>query len=58
MPLVRISLLKGRPPAVIRKLSDAVHRALVETIPIPELDSLFRSLPSTLKNNLCTTPSI
>ena len=38
MPLVRISLLKGRPPAVLQKISDAVHRALVETISIPQLD--------------------
>lgn len=38
MPLVRISLLRGRSPDVIQKLSDAVHRALVETISIPQLD--------------------
>jgi 4-oxalocrotonate tautomerase len=38
MPLVRISLLKSRPPAVIQKISDAVHRALVETISISQLD--------------------
>jgi 4-oxalocrotonate tautomerase len=38
MPLVRISLVKGKPPQYRRKVGDAVHRALVETIGIPELD--------------------
>jgi phenylpyruvate tautomerase PptA (4-oxalocrotonate tautomerase family) len=38
MPLVRISLAKGKPEAYRRKLGDAVHRALVETIEVPPLD--------------------
>ncbi len=38
MPLVRISLLAGKPEAHKRKVSDAVHRALVETISIPAQD--------------------
>jgi 4-oxalocrotonate tautomerase len=38
MPLVRISLVKGKPEAYRRKLGDAVHRALVETIDVPPLD--------------------
>jgi len=38
MPLVRISLLAGRPEAHKRKVSDAIHRALVETISIPAQD--------------------
>ena len=38
MPLVRISLRKGRPAEFRRRLGDAVHRALVETISVPELD--------------------
>lgn len=38
MPLVRISLAKGRPAAARRALGDAVHRALVETIQVPPLD--------------------
>jgi phenylpyruvate tautomerase PptA (4-oxalocrotonate tautomerase family) len=29
MPLVRISLVKGKPEAYRRKLGDAVHRALI-----------------------------
>jgi len=28
MPLARISLLKGKPPELRRKIGDAVHRAL------------------------------
>jgi phenylpyruvate tautomerase PptA (4-oxalocrotonate tautomerase family) len=38
MPLVRISLVKGKRPAFRRQLGDAVHRALVETIDVPPLD--------------------
>jgi phenylpyruvate tautomerase PptA (4-oxalocrotonate tautomerase family) len=38
MPLVRISLLAGKPESHKRKVSDAVHRALVETISIPTQD--------------------
>ena len=38
MPLVRISLRKGRTADFRRKLGDAIHRALVGTIGVPELD--------------------
>jgi len=38
MPLVRVSLRKGKPADFRRKLGDAIHRALVETIDVPELD--------------------
>jgi 4-oxalocrotonate tautomerase len=38
MPLVRISLAKGKPEAHRRKVGDAIHRALVETINVPPLD--------------------
>ena len=38
MPLVRISLLKGKPAAYRRKVGDAIHRALVETIDVPAKD--------------------
>ena len=38
MPLVRISVQKGRAAEHRRKLGDAIHRALVETIDVPELD--------------------
>jgi phenylpyruvate tautomerase PptA (4-oxalocrotonate tautomerase family) len=38
MPLVRISLVAGKPESYKRKISDAVDRALVETISIPAQD--------------------
>jgi phenylpyruvate tautomerase PptA (4-oxalocrotonate tautomerase family) len=38
MPLVRISLLKGKPASYRRRVGDAVHRALVETIDVPAKD--------------------
>jgi 4-oxalocrotonate tautomerase len=38
MPLVRISLVKGQPAALRRSIGDAVHRALVESIDVPQRD--------------------
>lgn len=38
MPLVRISLLEGKPESYLQKAADAVHRAMVETISVPALD--------------------
>ena len=38
MPLVRISIHKGRSAEFRRKLGDAVHRALVATFNVPEAD--------------------
>jgi 4-oxalocrotonate tautomerase len=38
VPLVRVSLRKGRPAELRRQLGDAIHRALVETIGVPERD--------------------
>jgi 4-oxalocrotonate tautomerase len=38
MPLVRIALRKGTKPEFRRAVSDSVHRAMVETIGIPEQD--------------------
>lgn len=38
MPLVRISLIAGKPESYKRKVSEAIHRALVETISIPAQD--------------------
>jgi 4-oxalocrotonate tautomerase len=38
MPLVRISLVKGKPQAYRRKVGDAVHRALVDAVGVPPLD--------------------
>jgi 4-oxalocrotonate tautomerase len=38
MPLVRIALRKGTTPEFRRALSSSIHRAMVETIKIPEQD--------------------
>jgi 4-oxalocrotonate tautomerase len=38
MPLVRIALRKGTTPEFRRALSNSIHRAMVETIQIPEED--------------------
>ena len=38
MPLVRAALRKGKSPEYRRALSDSIHRAMVETIKIPEQD--------------------
>lgn len=38
MPLVRISMLKGRAREERRRIGDAVHQALVETIAVPAKD--------------------
>jgi phenylpyruvate tautomerase PptA (4-oxalocrotonate tautomerase family) len=38
MPLVRIALLQGKPQTYVQKVSDCVHRALVETISVPQQD--------------------
>jgi len=38
VPLVRISIHKGRTVEFRRKLGDAVHRALVQTFNVPEAD--------------------
>ena len=38
MPLVHLSLLRGKPPAHIRAILDGVHSALVETYNVPAAD--------------------
>jgi hypothetical protein len=38
VPLVRISLIKGKPAAYVRSIADGVHQALVETYDVPEND--------------------
>ena len=38
MPLVRISVRAGTPPARRRAIADAVHRALTETMTVPADD--------------------
>ena len=54
MPLVRISLVKGKPEAYRRKVGDAVHRALVGTINVSagrtleQKRTLYRRIADTL----------
>jgi phenylpyruvate tautomerase PptA (4-oxalocrotonate tautomerase family) len=38
MPLVTVTLRKGRPPEFLRRVGDAVHSALVAQAKIPEAD--------------------
>ena len=38
MPLVRISLVKGKPAELRRRIGSAVHEALVDTIAVPAAD--------------------
>ncbi len=38
MPLVRISLLQGKPETYRQAVGDSVHRAMVETVNVPPLD--------------------
>lgn len=38
VPLVRIDVVKEWPEAELRAISDCVHRALVETLDVPERD--------------------
>jgi 4-oxalocrotonate tautomerase len=38
MPLVRISLLAGKPESYLQKVGDVVHRAMVETVNVPAQD--------------------
>src|SRR5579859_7179472 len=38
MPLVRISLVAGKPESYKQKISDVVHRAMVETVNVPPHD--------------------
>jgi phenylpyruvate tautomerase PptA (4-oxalocrotonate tautomerase family) len=38
MPLVRISLVKGKPAVLRRRIGNVVHRALVDAFGVPEQD--------------------
>lgn len=38
MPLVRISLIEGKTADYKKKIGDAVHQAMVETLNVPPLD--------------------
>src|SRR6266498_4051419 len=41
MPLVRVSLRKGKSPSYLESIGEAVHRAMVETIAVP-VDDRFQ----------------
>jgi len=38
MPLVRVSLLEGKPDSFKQKVADSIHNAMVETINVPPQD--------------------
>lgn len=38
MPYVRVSLIKGKSPEYIKKLSDGIHQSLVESFEVPQDD--------------------
>ena len=42
MPLVRVTMIKGKSPDYIKKMSDSIYEALVEAYQMTEND-LFRS---------------
>ena len=56
MPLVRIALRKGTTPEFRKALSDGVHRAMVETIKIPEQDK-FQIIAECDETGLVYDPS-
>ena len=55
MPLVRISLLEGKPESYIAKVADAVHRAMAETISVPVQDR-FQIITEHSKSHLIYDP--
>jgi 4-oxalocrotonate tautomerase len=55
MPLVRVSLIAGKPESHLRKISDAIHRAMVETIAIPPQDR-FQIITEHNKSHLSYDP--
>jgi phenylpyruvate tautomerase PptA (4-oxalocrotonate tautomerase family) len=55
MPLVRISLLKGRSPAELRAIADGVHQALVETYNVPS-DDRFQVIDQHDKGEMIFAP--
>ena len=56
MPLVRISLLHGKPEGYAWKIGDAVHRAMVETISVPPQDR-FQIITEHTKSHFIYDPS-
>ncbi len=56
MPLVRISIMKGRPAGFGAKVGDIVHSAMVETMNVPDLDR-FQVITEHEKKDLIYDPS-
>ena len=56
MPLVRISLLAGKPESHLQKIGDVVHRAMVETINVPAQDR-FQLITEHSKSQFIYDPS-
>lgn len=56
MPLVRISLIAGKPEAYRQKISDVVHRAMVETVNVPPLDR-FQVITEHSKSDFAYDPN-
>lgn len=56
MPLVRISLVEGKPEGYLQKIGDAVHRAMIETISVPPQDR-FQIITERGKSHFIYDPS-
>jgi phenylpyruvate tautomerase PptA (4-oxalocrotonate tautomerase family) len=56
MPLVRISLMKGKQEGFGKKVGDAVYRTMMETINVPAKDN-FQIITEHDKNALIYNPS-
>ncbi len=56
MPLVRISLMKGKPDGFGKKVGEIVYRAMVDTINVPAKDH-FQIITEHDKNSLIYDPS-
>jgi phenylpyruvate tautomerase PptA (4-oxalocrotonate tautomerase family) len=56
MPLVRLDLPAGLPPGRVAALAEAVHRAMVETIDVPERDR-FQVITEQAPERLVLDPS-
>jgi phenylpyruvate tautomerase PptA (4-oxalocrotonate tautomerase family) len=56
MPLVRVSLLKGKSPAYRRAIGEAVHQAMVDAIGVPPLDR-FQVITEHAAGDLVYDPS-
>ena len=56
MPLQRIDVLQGRNEKQIRDIADAVHRALVESIDVPQ-DDRFQVVTEHASRGFVVTPA-